>query len=118
MVKLFAIKAANAWYATDSSRYDKYTFVPQMFYLAFLLAATVKGIRAGGDGRRLAILLWSITLYFWLMTTMSLSIVRYMVPALSLLTLLFGNLLPGTAVRARGPAGFPEQKVEKLSNCH
>ena len=40
--------------------------------------------KAGGERRRLAIIVTSITLLFWCMSVLALPLVRYMVPAIAL----------------------------------
>lgn len=102
VVKLFALKAANSWYATDSTRYDKYVLILQAIFLPLSLLGTWSAWRRGGQARDWAIVVWSITLWFWAMTIVALSIARYMTPVMALLvTLVPGALLELDAVRAK-----------------
>ena len=83
--KLFALKASRSWYATDSNRMEKPALLIQFIYLFLILWSSISTWRKSGIARDFAILLWCITLYFWGMTTLVLSIVRYMTPAIGLL---------------------------------
>lgn len=82
VVKLFAAKAAASWYATDSTRYDRYVLLLQLLYAPLVLLGTWGAWRAGGDARRLAIVAWVVAIAFWGMTILVLSISRYLTPAL------------------------------------
>lgn len=80
--QLLAVKAARAWYATDSGRFDGWLAGLQ----AVLLGLAVRG------ARRLprAGLLLAITAYFWGMTILAYSMLRYMLPAMGLLLVCAG----------------------------
>jgi hypothetical protein len=85
---LFAIKAARAWYGTDSGRLDGWVLGLQSAVVPVLIVALWSGWQSGGPARDFAALAGLSVLYFWSMTTISLSIVRYMVPALALIIVL------------------------------
>jgi hypothetical protein len=53
----------------------------------------------GGASRALALGVGALVVYFWAMTVVVLSIVRYMVPAMALLFLLLPGLMAGRARR-------------------
>ncbi|MBX6330364.1 MAG: glycosyltransferase family 39 protein [Gemmatimonadaceae bacterium] len=97
MAKFVALKAASSWYATDSSRYDRFVLLVQAIYLPIILIGTWSAWRRGGWTRRFAILAWGTALWFWAMTILVLSIARYMTPALGLLF----ALVPGALVDVR-----------------
>jgi 4-amino-4-deoxy-L-arabinose transferase-like glycosyltransferase len=83
-VQLAIWKAVRAWYGTDSQRLDHWLLLLQLPYLGLLGWASVRCRRLGGSGRRLAVLLLSMVLYFWLMTVAVLPILRYMAPVICL----------------------------------
>lgn len=103
VIQLFALKAIRSWYATDSNANEKLLALVQIAYLSTIALATVRAWRLAGAYRQLAIALWVMTAYFWAMTTVVLSILRYMVPAMGLLFLLLPALLanPPKATEAR-----------------
>jgi hypothetical protein len=98
---LFAIKAARSWYATDSNANELALAATQGLYLAAVGWATWRAWRRRGRERMVAIGLWILAVYFWGMTTLVLSIVRYMVPAMGLLFV----VLPAAWFRPRPELG-------------
>jgi hypothetical protein len=88
MAKLYALKAARAWYATNSGRYETALLAMQAFYMALLIMSSVWAWRLNGSARRALICMWLMVFYFWGMTLAVLSILRYMVPAMGLLMIL------------------------------
>ena len=98
--KLYVIKAAESWYATDSTRYDRWVLLLQLLYLPGVLLATWVSWKAGGRSRDWTIVAWATCIYFWVMTTATFSIARYMVPGLGLVWVLLGAIV----VRARRSA--------------
>jgi hypothetical protein len=103
VVKLFAIKACRSWYATDSNRFETENILIQSPYLVLVLWGSLAAYIHGGISRRLAVNIWLMVLYFWGMTTVALSILRYMVPAMGLLFVLI-------------PAVFLSREPEKVGN--
>lgn len=86
--KLFAIKAARSWYGTDSHRFETPIILIQLVYLGLAMWGGRIAWRQGGAAKQLVISVWLIVLYFWGMTVLALSILRYMVPTMGLLFLL------------------------------
>ena len=84
MAGLIAMKLVRAWYGTDSQRLDRYIAAIQLVYLAILAWGWRVAWRAGGERRRLAIIVASTLLVFWCMSVLALPLVRYMVPAIGL----------------------------------
>jgi len=84
MIELFAFKLVRAWYGTDSQRQESVILIIQLVYLGVLGWAGYVAWKAGGERRRLAIIVTSITLLFWCMSVLALPLVRYMVPAIAL----------------------------------
>jgi len=95
MAKFFAIKAARSWYATDSNRFETPTIVIQILYLTFTIWGSLIVWKRGGMPKKMVITVWLMVFYFWGMTTLALSIVRYMFPVMGLLFL----FLPGVLSR-------------------
>lgn len=98
--ELLALKAARSWYATDSHRNERPLLAMQVLYLALIAYGGVRTRRAGGAGARMLWVVAAVAGYFWLMTIVALSIVRYMVPAIGLLFVLVPAALPGKAADA------------------
>lgn len=94
-IQLVAIKAARAWYATDSRRFEIVSVLVQIAYLAFIGWAALRILRghAPYGARFLLALILLIALYHWLTTIAVLSILRYMLPAMGLLFCLLPALL-------------------------
>ena len=91
---LVAWKAARSWYATDSMRHEGPMFLLQGLYLSLFAASGVLAWRAGGARRRAALAIGLLILQFWVMTTIVLSIARYMIPAMALGFLIMPHLVP------------------------
>ena len=101
VTKLFIMKAARSWYGTDSGRYETAIMLLQIIYLVFALWGSVVSWRQGGIARNLAVVIWVMVFYFWGMTILVLSILRYMVPAMGLLML----MVPAGFFQAAGSRG-------------
>ncbi len=94
VAELFAFKVARSWYGTDSERFEAPILLLQILYVAGLIYCTARAWRMNGVFRRLAIAVWCLTLYFWGMTVLVLSILRYMTPVIGLLFVLVPALAP------------------------
>jgi len=102
MAKLFALKGARSWYGTDSGRHEMTILLIQMAYLLIILWSARRVWRQGGMYRKFGIGILLITIYFWGMTVLAISIARYMVPVMGLLFILIGAaLFPRSAAEAR-----------------
>lgn len=84
VMQLLIWKALRSWYATDTRRYEIPILFVQLFYAALLIPANRKAWRSGGDRKKVVQLLLGVLAYFWVMTFLALSIVRYMAPAIAL----------------------------------
>jgi hypothetical protein len=104
VAKLFTLKAARSWYGTDSGRFETPILLIQTAYLILALWGSGAAWRRGGITKQLAIGIWLLVLYFWGMTVLALSILRYMVPAMGLLFVLI-------------PGFFPNNRVSSLSKA-
>lgn len=85
------LKILRSWYATDTGRYEIQVASIQIFYLIGILLGSWMTWRQGGARRLLAQSVLGLLLYFWGMTFLALSILRYMVPAIGLMFL----VIPG-----------------------
>jgi hypothetical protein len=93
VAQLYALKAARSWYATDSGRFEGWILALQAMYLTAIGLSAWRAWRLGGAAHWLVMLVLALTLYFWGMTIVALSIVRYMTPVMALLFLLTPALL-------------------------
>jgi hypothetical protein len=93
VIKLFAIKAARSWFGTDSQRLENLIILIQVPYLCLALSGTWAIWRSGGTIKSMAVGIWLIVMYFWAMSILGLSILRYMVPAMGLLFILMPGVL-------------------------
>jgi 4-amino-4-deoxy-L-arabinose transferase-like glycosyltransferase len=92
VAKLFIIKAARSWYATDSQRFETLIMLIQLPYLILVLWSSKLAWEEGGMKQQLIISSWLMILYFWAMTTVSTTLLRYMAPAMGLLFLILPAL--------------------------
>jgi hypothetical protein len=92
VAKLFSIKIARSWYGTECQRFETPIMLIQTAYLVLILWGSRAAWRRGVDTKQLTVGIWLITLYFWGMTALVLSILRYIVPAMGLLFV----LIPGS----------------------
>jgi 4-amino-4-deoxy-L-arabinose transferase-like glycosyltransferase len=88
IIGLYAWKVARAWYATDSQRGEGWIALLQTPYLLLAILGIVRICRMGNQQRRFLWLALSVISYFWLMTVLALSIVRYMIPVMGLVHIL------------------------------
>ena len=84
VAKLLAWKAVRVWYATDSRRYEVAIALLQIPYLVLLAWSGHRARVQGAEPARLVSLLVGCCVLFWTMAFVSLSIVRYVVPAIVL----------------------------------
>lgn len=83
-LKLIGLKVIRAWYATSKRWYEKEILTVQLFYLSLAFLGIVYRIKMYRDKIRDIIFLLSIIFYFWGMTILINSILRYMIPAMGL----------------------------------
>lgn len=101
VAKLFLLKAARSWYGTDSERFETLILRLQVPYIALIVWSNAVAWRSGGVRRHLMLSLWMIVLYFWAIALLSVSLLRYMVPAVALLFVTSPAILPGTLAHTR-----------------
>lgn len=91
---LFLTKAIESWYGNDSHRHERWALTMQLVYLPFFMLGAWLTRGSGRQYGNLLLIVGGVTLYYWAMTTfVALPIVRYMVPAISLLMVLAGKAL-------------------------
>ncbi|MEO1086888.1 MAG: hypothetical protein AAFY88_21855, partial [Acidobacteriota bacterium] len=96
VVELLAVKAARSWYGTESVRHEGVLLLIQV---PALLLAVIGLWRLGRRRPGVAFGLVAVAGYFWAMTFVVLSILRYMVPAMALLMIPIAWLVLETAHR-------------------
>ncbi len=84
VTKLYVVKAARSWYATDSGHYENLILLSQIPFLALVTIGVFANSRSPNFSSGLIVLVLGVILYFWIMTILVLSIVRYMLPAIGL----------------------------------
>lgn len=82
------LKAARSWFATDSGRFESLNLAVQVFFLAGIVWGALSAWQSGSLKKEFVFLVSGISLYFWLMAILSLSILRYTLPAMALLVTL------------------------------
>lgn len=95
--KLIGLKAVRSWYATDSGRREGLLLAVQALYLSLALWGVWRSWQYGGATRAMAVGISLTLLYFWGMTILTLSILRYLTPVIGLLFV----LLPGVFGKKR-----------------
>jgi len=89
---LYLVKGIRCWYANASHHHERWTVMIQLSYLPLCVAGGWFAWRSGRLYKNFLLIAIVVTLYYWGMTTMAaLAIVRYMLPAISLLMILAGN---------------------------
>jgi len=88
VMKLIFIKMLRSWYGTDSGSMETGIIVVQLFYASVVILSSILLYKRGAEYPGLLLVIWSFVLYFWIMTTMVLSILRYMTPVIGLWALL------------------------------
>lgn len=105
VVQLVCIKAARAWYGTDSGVIDRWLFLFQIPVVSVLILAVFQALRRPGVTHAAALLILITVVYFWVMAILVLSIVRYMVPALAMLMALLPAVTQAICTEKRSVAG-------------
>jgi 4-amino-4-deoxy-L-arabinose transferase-like glycosyltransferase len=97
VIKLFLIKAARSWYGTNSNRFEKIILLYQLIFMTMLVIAGTVFWRSRPQARFIVVVGAVFLFYFWGMSIMVLSIIRYLVPMLGLLLLLFPAIPIGSS---------------------
>lgn len=91
--KLYAIKAMRCWYGTDSNRREGAVCWIMLLHGGAILVGAAVCWHRGQSKRQLVLACLIPLVYSWAMATATLSIVRYLVPALSVLCACVGPAL-------------------------
>jgi hypothetical protein len=97
LIKLYVIKMARAWYGTDSASRETPLLLLQLFYLSAFSIGAWMAYRQGSLDLRYASIVVILLLGSWGITTLALSILRYMTPVIGLLFLFLPGLWQGKA---------------------
>ncbi len=108
VVKLFLLKIARSWYGTDSLRMERPVLIIQLAYLFIVAWGGWKAWKRGGLHRKFVIGALLIVVYFWGMTFLALSILRYMVPAVGLLFVMVAACCPRKLTSESNPSMINE----------
>jgi 4-amino-4-deoxy-L-arabinose transferase-like glycosyltransferase len=103
------LKISRSWYGTDSHNYENVTLPLQSCYLILLMLGSLgawKRTRFIG----LVILVWLVSIYFWVFSVMFTPLLRYMIPAVGLQFL----LAPGALSLIFGPNRLNDRDVGLL----
>ena len=88
VVKLFFIKLSRSWYGTDSQKFETLILLSRAFICCLSYGGLGWYWKMGETAKKLAMGIWLIVFYFWGMSIISLTLLRYMVPVMGLLFLL------------------------------
>jgi hypothetical protein len=114
VVQLFLLKGLRSWFGTDSGRGEGLILGVQIVYFLLIWVSLILGC-VKKTNRFLVITVGSLVLYFWLMTVLVLSILRYMVPVFAFAFLLTPELMLWIQKIIRRP-GIPEAAKGFLSS--
>ena len=84
-LKLIGIKMTRAWYATSETWWEKEILLVQLFYLIPGIIGLLSSFKKFKEEIPYLLLLLIIIIYFWLVTIIGLSILRYMIPVMGIL---------------------------------
>ena len=105
IVKLVLLKAGRSWFATDAQWYERQVAIVQLPYLVLAMGGVMVAVKKHANRKFIALTLASVV-YFWAMTIMVLSILRYMVPVIALLLIFAGVAVDALLSRFRPRNGL------------
>lgn len=82
VLTLVGLKACRSWYGTDEMWYEQYTRIIQVFYITLSVIGVIICFRIYRERLGFTCFLLTMIVYFWGMTTLVLSVLRYMIPAM------------------------------------
>jgi len=94
MTRYFFVRIIQTWYSTSSGRYQEISLWVQLPYLLLFALALVRSWRWGGVRRRWLIVFSLFVLYFWGTSTITFSLLRYLIPGLGFWMILLPALIP------------------------
>jgi 4-amino-4-deoxy-L-arabinose transferase-like glycosyltransferase len=88
LIELFSLKAVRSWYSSESHSFEGTVAMIQLCYLPLVAFGIRTAWRERRQQRNFVLVTLGVLLYFWAMTVFTaLPILRYIVPAISLLLL-------------------------------
>jgi hypothetical protein len=100
VAQLFLLKAARSWYGNESHAFERWIFVIQLPYLPFVVLGARELWRGNRQQRNFLLVVAATMLYFWAMTTFTgMPLLRYLVPAISLVMIVAAVAVDGLAIR-------------------
>ena len=102
VLQFLLLKARRAWYGTNAQWLENWTAAIQIVYLCAIVAGAVIALRRRGPPRHYAVLAILCTCYIWALTVLVLPLLRYMIPAMSLLIVLMAVFIDWLIQHARG----------------
>jgi len=105
VIEMGILKTARSWYGTNAMWHERPVAIIQLVYLLLIAPGIYLAWQRFPTKRFLCLSLLATVLYFWGMTVIVLSILRYMVPAIGFL-LIFAAVSLDTILARRTPAEF------------
>lgn len=109
LAQVLGLKVIRAWYGTNSGRFELMNLLVQLVFVPLLVVAHWKERKRSSATTNLVVMSTLTILYFWAMTLVGMSIVRYMVPGLSIAFVMLGGFAGNTLCNVLGDrdAGMP-----------
>jgi hypothetical protein len=108
LIELFSLKAVRSWYSSESHSFEGTVAMIQFCYLPFVAFGIRTAWRQRCPQRNFVLVASGVLLYFWAMTVFTaLPILRYMVPAISLLLVCAATCLLSPKPDVANPAAGP-----------
>lgn len=104
VLEFLLFKARRAWYGTQAQWLESWTAAIQALYLCIILAGAVIALRWRGPPFHYALLALLCTGYIWAMSLVVVPLLRYMIPAMSLLMVLAAVCINRLLEKAASPA--------------
>jgi len=84
LLKLIGLKLTRSWYATTQQWWEDKIMAVQSLYIITAIGGIISGIKIYKKRIKNLILLLGVIFYFWGMTFLNISLLRYVVPAMGL----------------------------------
>lgn len=105
LITLLGLKLVRSWYATYLMWWETHILLLQLPYLILGLVGIGIAFKTYKDKKLILLFLITLILYFWSMTFLGLSIVRYMLPAMAIV------ILFATVSVSQLMAAFPPSRI-------
>ncbi|MGQ9706905.1 MAG: glycosyltransferase family 39 protein [bacterium] len=80
-IKLFFYKLVRVWFATEEMWYEKYILIIQVPLFILFVIGFIISLKYFSNIKKIIFIFLSYIIYFWIMTTIALSILRIMLPS-------------------------------------